>query len=95
MFCKNAENGEDSTDTLDEWDDGSCEKSDDYSGYNKWACTAMGVVEQIYDDDKCSNKVSQAFYAWNNCYRSLDGEYFLKYAKNWWDATWFDPIMSC
>ena len=36
MFCTKEYEGE--GETLTEWDDGSCEASEDYDGYTTWAC---------------------------------------------------------
>ena len=74
-------NKTDDFDNLDQWDDGVCEKNEEYQGYNTWSCHVLGVKEHIYSDDKCTEKVGFGFYAWGSCMSSMDQQYYVKYVQ--------------
>ena len=77
QFCQQIHSFE----SLDNWDDGDCEPNKAYRGFNTWSCSATGVTENVYWDDKCKTKMAHANHAWGSCYPSLEGDYFVKYTQ--------------
>ena len=54
MYCQTVD--DEGSESVAGWDDGECEKNDEYEGYNTWQCTSIGVKENIFSDDLCGTK---------------------------------------